>query len=210
MVKNPPAMRETWVRSVTRKDPLEESMATRSSIPAWRIPWTEKPGGLVGEGAVRMGGKRRFTLPEGPLVMSCSLPRGPASVYLQNLRGGRNPWLLCGWLDTSSASGAGRNLQTERGNWAGAGSGGARGPPGRRRSRAEPGPQPSGSPEPLAQRRRDAGARTIREGAELSGGAGSVRGRGSGLGGALRGRGSRAGGARGGASRGLTDASGLN
>ena len=37
MKKNPPAMRETWVRSVTREDPLEESMATRSSILAWRI-----------------------------------------------------------------------------------------------------------------------------------------------------------------------------
>ena len=88
MVKSPPAMRETWVRSVIREDPLEKSMATRSSIPAWRIPWTEEPGGLVGEGAVRMGGKRRFTLPKGPLVTSCSLPRGPASVYLQNFAGG--------------------------------------------------------------------------------------------------------------------------
>ena len=180
MKKNPPAMRETWVRSVTREDPLEESMATRSNIPTWRIPWTEEPGGLVGEGAVRMGGKRRFALPEGPLVTSCSLPRGPASVYLQNFRGGRNPWLLCGWLDTSSASGAGRNLQTERGNWAGAGSRGAHGPLRRRRPRAEPGPQPSNSRERLTHRRRDAGARSTRETAELSCGAGSVRGRGSG------------------------------
>ena len=46
MVKNPPAMQETWVRSLGGKDPLEESMATHSSILAWRLPWTEEPGGL--------------------------------------------------------------------------------------------------------------------------------------------------------------------
>ena len=48
-VKNPPAMqemKETQVRSLGLEDPLEESMATHSSILAWRIPWTEKPGGL--------------------------------------------------------------------------------------------------------------------------------------------------------------------
>ena len=46
MVKNPPAMQETWVRSLGGEDPLEESMATHSSILAWRLPWTEEPGGL--------------------------------------------------------------------------------------------------------------------------------------------------------------------
>ena len=40
LVKNPPAMRETWVRSLDGKDPLEKGMATHSSILAWRIPWT--------------------------------------------------------------------------------------------------------------------------------------------------------------------------
>ena len=44
MVKNPPAMQETWVRSLGWEDPLEEGMATHSSILAWRIPWTEEPG----------------------------------------------------------------------------------------------------------------------------------------------------------------------
>ena len=44
IVKNPPAIRETWVRSLGQEDPLEEGMATHSSIPAWRIPWTEEPG----------------------------------------------------------------------------------------------------------------------------------------------------------------------
>ena len=46
MVNNLPAMRETWVRLLAREDPLEEGMATHSSILAWRIPWTEEPGGL--------------------------------------------------------------------------------------------------------------------------------------------------------------------
>ena len=46
MVKNLPAMWETWVRSLGWEDPLEEAMATHSRIPAWRIPWTEEPGGL--------------------------------------------------------------------------------------------------------------------------------------------------------------------
>ena len=41
-----PAMRETCVRSLGWKDPLEKGMATHSSILAWRIPWTEEPGGL--------------------------------------------------------------------------------------------------------------------------------------------------------------------
>ena len=46
MVKNLPAVRETWVRSLGWEDPLEEGMATHFSILAWRIPWTEEPGGL--------------------------------------------------------------------------------------------------------------------------------------------------------------------
>ena len=48
-VKNPPAtqeLQETWVRSLGGEDPLEEGMATHSSSLAWRIPWTEEPGGL--------------------------------------------------------------------------------------------------------------------------------------------------------------------
>ena len=46
MVKNLPAMRETWVQSVGWEDPPEEGMATHSCILAWRIPWTEEPGQL--------------------------------------------------------------------------------------------------------------------------------------------------------------------
>ena len=46
MVKNPPAMWETWVRSLGQEDPLEEEMATHSSILAWKTPQTEEPRGL--------------------------------------------------------------------------------------------------------------------------------------------------------------------
>ena len=46
MVKNLPAMWETRVQSLDGEDPLEKGMATHSSILAWRIPWTEEPGGL--------------------------------------------------------------------------------------------------------------------------------------------------------------------
>ena len=46
MVKQPPAMQETQVQSLGREDALEKEMATHSSIFAWKIPWTEEPGGL--------------------------------------------------------------------------------------------------------------------------------------------------------------------
>ena len=55
MVKNLPAMWETPVRSLGWEDPLEEGMAAHSSILAWRIPWTEEPGGLQSMGSQRVG-----------------------------------------------------------------------------------------------------------------------------------------------------------
>ena len=51
MVKNPPATWETWVQCLGGEVPLEEGMATHSSILAWRIPWTEEPGGLQSMGS---------------------------------------------------------------------------------------------------------------------------------------------------------------
>ena len=54
-VKNLPTMREIWVRSLGWEDPLEEGMATYSSILAWKIPWTEKPGRLQSMGSQRIG-----------------------------------------------------------------------------------------------------------------------------------------------------------
>ena len=50
MVKNLPAMQETQVGSLDQEDPLEKEMTTHSSILAWRIPWTEDPGGLQSMG----------------------------------------------------------------------------------------------------------------------------------------------------------------
>ena len=60
MVKNLPAVQETWVRALGQGDPLEKRMATHSSIFAWRIPWTEEPGGLYVEsmGSQRVGHDR--------------------------------------------------------------------------------------------------------------------------------------------------------
>ena len=55
VVKNPPAMRETWLPSLGWEDPLEEGTATHSSILAWRIPGTEEPGGLQSLGSQRAG-----------------------------------------------------------------------------------------------------------------------------------------------------------
>ena len=55
MVKNLPAMKETWVRFLGCEDPLEKEMAPHSSILAWRIPWTEEPGGLQFMGSQRVG-----------------------------------------------------------------------------------------------------------------------------------------------------------
>ena len=49
-----PEVWETWVQSLGRKDPLEEGVATHFSILAWRIPWTEKPGGLQPMGSKRV------------------------------------------------------------------------------------------------------------------------------------------------------------
>ena len=51
LVKNLPAMQETQVLSLGWEDPLEKGMATHSSIPAWRIPWTEDHGGLQSMGS---------------------------------------------------------------------------------------------------------------------------------------------------------------
>ena len=55
MVKNLPIMQETQVGSLGWEDALEEEMTTHSSILAWRIPWTEKPGGLQSVGSQRVG-----------------------------------------------------------------------------------------------------------------------------------------------------------
>ena len=54
-VKNMPAVQETRVRSLGREDPLEKEMVIHSSILAWRVPWTEEPGGLQSMRSQRVG-----------------------------------------------------------------------------------------------------------------------------------------------------------
>ena len=54
MVKNLPIIQETQTRSLHQKEPLEEEMATHSSVLAWRIPWTEEPGGPQSIGSQRI------------------------------------------------------------------------------------------------------------------------------------------------------------
>ena len=53
-VKNLPTVQETWVWSLAWEDPLEKGMATHSGIVAWRIPWTEEPGGLQSMGSQKV------------------------------------------------------------------------------------------------------------------------------------------------------------
>ena len=60
-VKSLPAMQETQIQSPGWEDPLEKGMATHSSILAWRIPWTENPGGLQSMGSQKWGMTNTFT-----------------------------------------------------------------------------------------------------------------------------------------------------
>ena len=55
MVKNLLVVQETWVKSLGQEDPLEKGTAIHSSILAWRIPWTEKPGRVQSMGLQRVG-----------------------------------------------------------------------------------------------------------------------------------------------------------
>ena len=72
-VENPPAMqetRETCVRSLVWKDPLEEEMATHSSVLAWKIPWSEKPGGLQSMVRKRLDTTERLTHTQAACIFS--------------------------------------------------------------------------------------------------------------------------------------------
>ena len=55
MVKHLPTMQETWILSLSQKDPLEKEMVTHSSTLAWKIPWTEEHGRLQSMGSQRVG-----------------------------------------------------------------------------------------------------------------------------------------------------------
>ena len=77
--KNLPSMQETWVQSLGWEDPMEKGMATHSSIPAWRIPWTEDPGRLQSMGS-------QSDMPE-QLTLSLSLFRGWSNFICLKVRG---------------------------------------------------------------------------------------------------------------------------
>ena len=55
MLKNLPAVQDTQVQSLSWEDPLDKEMATHSSVLAWKVPWTEEPGGLQSMGSQRVG-----------------------------------------------------------------------------------------------------------------------------------------------------------
>ena len=83
MVKNPPAMQETWLLSLSLEEPWEKGMTTHSSILAWRVPWTEKPGRLQSMGSQRVGYDRARNT-QFPQVRSSVPPECPASDASQN------------------------------------------------------------------------------------------------------------------------------
>ena len=104
MVKNLPAMQETWVQSLGQEDPVEKRMATHSSILAWRIPWTEEPGGLQAIGLQRAGHDWDFHFHMSRDSEWNKVPedRGAGIAGMKNGSGstssGRKAW----WLDVKS------------------------------------------------------------------------------------------------------------
>ena len=109
MVKNLPAMQETWVRSLGREDPLEKGMAIHSSL-AWEIPWTEEPGRLQPMGSQSQTGLSvlnwKFLLT--PDVLSRATSRGVCSMHgagaISKIGAGR------GSLHSSSLANCSQNL----------------------------------------------------------------------------------------------------
>ena len=116
VVKNLPAMQKTQVQSLGWEDLIEKGMATHSSIPAWRIPWTEEPGGLQSMGLQRVrnnSATNTFTFqgtqerdkPKGPQNRGQKVP-GPSRQFVcspaiktsrQSLFSVTSPWLSGSW-----------------------------------------------------------------------------------------------------------------
>ena len=81
LVKNPPAIQETWVQSLGWEDPLEKGMATHSSTLAWRIPWRGVPGRLQSMWSQRVG-----------------YPLSTANTLLPSLKRSQKPRFLCTFI----------------------------------------------------------------------------------------------------------------
>jgi len=80
-LKRLPAMRETWILSLGQEDLLEKEMATHSSILAWRIPWTEEPGGLQSTGSQRVGHDWAISLTHSVYMCQFQSPNSSHSPY---------------------------------------------------------------------------------------------------------------------------------
>ena len=89
LVKNPPAMWETWVQSLGWEDPLEKETTTDTSILSWRIPWTEKPGRLQYMGSHGQNSvikPPRGALPSLPLLVSPSTATYPGVLLISSVQ----------------------------------------------------------------------------------------------------------------------------
>ena len=114
MVKRLPTMRETWVQSLGQQDPLEKEMAAHSSTFAWRIPWTEEPGGLQFIGSLESDTTERLHF---HFSLSC-IGEGNGNPFqcscLENPRDGKPDRLLSmelhrighNWSDATAAAAA--------------------------------------------------------------------------------------------------------
>ena len=91
-VKHQPTMRETQVRSLGQEDPLEKETATHSNIHAWKIPWTEEPGGLQSMGSQRVG-HNWATLLHFTSTLMTDKWRGTIEPLDEGERGGWKGWL---------------------------------------------------------------------------------------------------------------------
>ena len=94
VVKNLPAVQETRFQSLGWEDPLEKEVATRSSILAWKIPWTEKPGGLQSMGLQRVGHDLATKEQQQTTIYEHLLCALHQLFYLIHNRAMRNLWIL--------------------------------------------------------------------------------------------------------------------
>ena len=99
MVKNLPAVLDTLVQSLGWKDPLEKEITTHSSFRAWRIPWTEKPGGLQSTGSQRVRLTERLTV--SPRTIRKAKGNRKEDMILL-LKGLGEEWITRAWNETEA------------------------------------------------------------------------------------------------------------
>ena len=94
LVKNPPALQETWVWSLGWEDPLQEGMASHSSILVWRTPWTEEPGGLQFMGSQESDTTERLSTAQHYICRYSSVVKSCLALLWSMKPAG----LLCPWV----------------------------------------------------------------------------------------------------------------